>query len=126
MVGVSDAGTNRENKKRLKHLLIKFCKLQFMIKKKIKLYMYNLLFIVSNQVLVVFNLKYEYGTDIFTKQQKSDNDKILNFDVKAEQLTHIKFVEISEKDLMRPPNCLNKNHTIASDKLLKFMGFFFH
>lgn len=86
--------------------------------------MYNLLFIVSNQVLVVFNLKYEYGTDIFTKQQKSDNDKILNFDVKAEQLTHIKFVEISEKDLMRPPNCLNKNHTIASDKLLKFMGFF--
>lgn len=70
-------------------------------KKKKEIYMYILQFIVTNfvHVSIVFQLKqwYMYGTDIFTMQQKSDNDGILNFDVKAAQETYIKLEEISKK-----------------------------
>lgn len=44
--------------------------------------MYNLLFIVNNfGSSLVFALK--YGYDSYTKQKESENDSILNFDVKT-------------------------------------------
>uniref|UniRef100_K1QM43 Uncharacterized protein n=1 Tax=Magallana gigas TaxID=29159 RepID=K1QM43_MAGGI len=41
-------------------------------------------------ILLVFDLKYEESTKIFTKQLKSDRDKLLNSDVKAAQRIYIK------------------------------------
>lgn len=104
MVGVPGAGINSKNKKTKTSFFISFVNFQFMIN-NIKLYIYVQFALYCDltfdQVSLVFNLKYGYGTDIFTKQQKSDRDRILNFDVKVAQRTYINLVEISEKDLFR-------------------------
>lgn len=72
MVRVPGAGINSKNKK-LKHLFFKFCKLSVYDKFcNIKLYIYVQFALYCDltfdQVSLVFNLKYGYGTDIFTKQ----------------------------------------------------------
>lgn len=71
MVRVPGAGINSKNKK-LKHLFFKFCKLAAYDKRHQIIYIYVHFAIYCDltfdQVSLVFNLKYGYGTDIFTKQ----------------------------------------------------------
>lgn len=59
-----------------------------------------------------FRVKIWRCTNIFTKQWKTDHDCLLNVKVTAAQRFIIKLVGISEEDLFRPSNCLNKYYTM--------------
>lgn len=71
----------------------------------------------------MFEIKYGYGTNVITRQKKSNNDFTLNFDDAEKK--NIKLVEISEEQLINQRNCLKKNYTVTRDNELQFIIVFF-